>query len=68
MTLRIIDVERVKHGLSKNELAKLLGVSRRTLRNWQSGKTEIPVSKLVILSKSWDCSTDYLLGLTDRAS
>ena len=41
-----IDVEkiRVKLGLTQEELAKKLGVSPRTVQNWEAGKT-IPGSK-----------------------
>lgn len=63
MVLPIIEAERIKHQMSRNELAQTLGVSKRTLSNWQSGVTELPLSKLMILSKLWRCSLDYLLGL-----
>ena len=63
MRYPVLEAERVKHQLNKGELATLLGVSQRTVRNWQNGTTELPVSKLFLLAKTWDCSADYLLGL-----
>ena len=63
MRYPVLEAERVKHQLNKGELATLLGVSQRTVRNWQNGTTELPVSKLILLAKTWNCSTDYLLGL-----
>lgn len=63
MRYPVLEAERVKHQLNKGELATLLGVSQRTVRNWQNGTTEPPVSKLILLAKTWDCSADYLLGL-----
>lgn len=63
MNLPMLEAERIKHGLSKNELADLLGVSRRTIQNWQNGTSEMPLSKLLRISKAWGCSVDYLLGL-----
>jgi transcriptional regulator with XRE-family HTH domain len=66
MQFPIIEAERIKHGLSKNDLAAKLGVSKRTMQNWQGGKTVMPLSKLLALSKVFDCSIDYLLGLTDK--
>ncbi len=63
MTLPIIEAERIRHQMSRDDLAQKLGVSKRTLSNWQSGVTELPLSKLMILSKLWNCSLDYLLGL-----
>lgn len=34
-----------------------------TISNWQSGVTELPLSKLLMLAEMWNCTTDYLLGL-----
>ena len=49
--------------LSMNDLAVKLGVSRKTVTNWQSGKTEIPAAAIVTMAKMWNVSTDYLLGV-----
>lgn len=64
MKLPIIEAERIKRNISKDEFSQLLGVTRRTVTNWQNGRTELPISKLIKLSNMWNCSTDYLLGLT----
>ncbi len=64
MKFPIIEAERIKHNMSREELAQQLGVSRRTIQNWQNGTTEIPLQKLVHLMKLYNCSADYLLGLT----
>lgn len=63
MTLPNIEAERIRHGMSREEFASMLGVSKRTVQNWQNGSTDMPLSKLVRLSEIWGCSTDYLLGL-----
>lgn len=63
MVLPIIEAERIKHQMSRDDLAMKLGVSKRTISNWQGGVTELPLSKLLTLAKMWNCSTDYLLGL-----
>lgn len=63
MRLPVLEAERIKHCLTKDEFAVMLGVSRRTVQNWQNGTTELPLSKLVLLAETWDCSADYLLGL-----
>lgn len=68
MTLPIIESERIKRNLSRNDLASMLGVSRRTVQNWQNGKTEMPLSKLIMLSSAWNCRIDYLLGLDGPAA
>lgn len=63
-----IEAERIKRELDKDQFSRTLGVTRRTISNWQSGKTEIPVSKLIIIANMFHCSTDYLLGLTSEPS
>ncbi len=57
-----IEAERARKGWSKEELAKKLGVSRKTYYNWVS-KGKIPLDKISQLSEIFDVSTDYLLGL-----
>ena len=66
MQLPIIEAERIKRQMSRTELADLLGVTPRVVANWQSGHTEMPLSKLLMLASSWDKSTDYLLGLRNE--
>lgn len=57
-----IEAERARKGMSKSTLAAALGVSVGTMKNWQSGVTEIPASKLVQMADTFKVSTDYLLG------
>lgn len=58
-----IDAERARIGWSRVDLAAQLGVSYGTLKNWMRGATDIPVSKLIEMSRLFHCTTDYLLGL-----
>ena len=57
-----IEAERARSGMTKSELAKKLGVTADTLKNWQNGRTEVPVSKLVSLADLFGVTTDYLLS------
>ena len=57
-----IEAERARKGITKTKLADEIGVSTGTIKNWQSGKTEIPASKLVALAQYFNVTTDYLLG------
>lgn len=61
-----IDAERARHGWSKVVLASKLNVSYSTLKNWLNGNTIIPASKVIEMSKIFNCTTDYLLNLTDK--
>lgn len=56
-----IEAERARNGLTKEELAKKLGVSVRTYYNWISEETDIPSTKLVIMSRLFNTDIDYLL-------
>jgi len=56
-----IDAERARHGINAEELARMLGVSRKTLYNW-TVNGNIPSSALVRMADIFQCSIDYLLG------
>ena len=60
-----IDAERARKGMTRSGLASELGVSYSTMKSWMSGKTDIPCSKLVEMSKLFSVSTDDLLGLSE---
>lgn len=63
-----IEAERARLGMSKQELADRLGVSRKTYFNWQKGKSEISVSKLNNLCDLFCVTADYLLGRTNKTA
>ncbi len=52
---------RGKSGLSQEELAEQLGVSRQSVSKWESGGSIPSIEKIVELSKIFGVSTDYLL-------
>lgn len=56
-----IDAERARNGLSANEFAEQLGVSRKTLYNWITNGS-IPANALVRMADMFKCTVDYLLG------
>lgn len=58
--------ERVRIGLSQDDLAAKLNLkSRATVASYESGG-EIPSSKLIAMTELFHCSVDYLLGLTEN--
>lgn len=59
--LSSIEAERARNGLSKEELAKKLGVSIKTYYNWINEETDMPISKPVMLSRLFGTDIDYLL-------
>lgn len=66
MTYPNIEAERARMGITKDELAARLNIDRRTLQNWQAGKTQLSITKLLEMAEMFKCSTDYLLGLNPQ--
>ena len=56
---------RVRSSLSQETLAGMLHVSRETVRNWESGHCEPPISMITELAKLYHVSADLILGISD---
>ena len=54
-------------GMSQEELAEKLGVSRQAVSKWESGATQPELPKLIELSKLYSVSVDELLSLEHTA-
>lgn len=59
-----IEAERARNSMTKATMAKAIGVSPDTVKNWQDGNNEIPASKIVALADLFSVTTDYILGRT----
>lgn len=57
--------EREARGLTQADLARELKVSVPTIAEYEADKKMPRHSKLILLAKTLNVSTDYLLGLTD---
>lgn len=66
MSVNNIASERVRLGLSQVDLAKKLNVGVRTLRGWENNPMRIPASALLKMSDLFNCTTDWLIGLTEE--
>ena len=53
---------RVEAGVGQVELAKELGVSKGIISLWENGLREPNMSSLIIMSKYFKVSIDYLVG------
>lgn len=51
--------------ISQVELAKQLGVTKQCVSNWENDNILPSVDMVVKISKFFNVSTDYLLGLTN---
>lgn len=52
-------------GISAYRLAKELGVDNQTILNWQGDKTEAKAHQIEQIAIFFDCTADYLLGITN---
>lgn len=52
---------RKKKGLSQEQLAEKLNVSRQAISKWESGVSMPESEKLILLSEFFDVSIDYLI-------
>jgi transcriptional regulator with XRE-family HTH domain len=56
---------RQKNNLTQGDLAEILGLKPTAISNYESERNEPSFEKLIALSKYFDVSCDYLLGVTD---
>ena len=56
-----IAAERARRGLTTEQLAKKLGVCRKTLYNWEHSGN-IPMKKVEAMARLFNVSADYLLS------
>lgn len=58
--------ERVKLGLSQEQLGKYLKLSRDVVSNWESGTTTPKIDVAIKLADTFGCSLDYLFARTEE--
>lgn len=57
---------REARGMTQVELAKILGVSKQSVSNWENDNIQPSIEILIKLSGIFSVSADYLLGTDDR--
>jgi transcriptional regulator with XRE-family HTH domain len=62
---KIIYEERIKLGLSQNQLGQELNIVGKQISNYEKGKTIPPIEILFKLCKAFDCELGHLIGETD---
>ena len=62
---RIIEL-RKESGLSQAQLAKKLNISQSAVAKWETKRTEPTAAAIISLSKIFNKTTDYILGLEDE--
>lgn len=56
---------RTNSGYTQNQLAEKLNCNRQKIADWERGKSLPAADDLVLLSKTFQVSTDYLLGIAE---
>ena len=55
-------------GMSARELAEKLGVDATTISNWEAGRRQLTLEKLIQTAKVLNVSVTYLLGIDERVN
>lgn len=56
---------RLENNFTQKELASRLGLSSNIICEWEKGRCSPSIESLKILSTLFECSIDYLLGVSD---
>ena len=59
---------RKKMGISQEELADQIGVSRQAVSKWESGQSIPDIDKVIALSDFFNVTTDYILKGVESSS
>ncbi len=65
MYIRIRNLREDKD-LSQMAVAQMIGMSQTGYSKYETGENDIPTAVLIKLSRFYDVSVDYILGLTDN--
>lgn len=57
---------RKERDLIQMDVAKILGITDRQYKSYESGVVDPPISRLETLADFYNISTDYLLGRSDK--
>lgn len=52
--------------LNQKTVAEFLNIKQNTYSQYETGQRQIPIDALIKLSKYYNVSTDYILGLSDK--
>ena len=64
---RIRDL-RNDHGLTQEQVAKILNVKQNTYCQYEIGVVNYPLDVVIKLAECYNVSVDYLVGLTDQST
>lgn len=56
---------RTEKGVSQQEVATVVRMSKMAVSHWESGHSEPSISQLILLSEFFGVTVDYLVGKVD---
>lgn len=56
---------RIDHDMTQQQIADFLECKREVYRRYEKGIREIPIWALIKLAEYYNCSVDYLLGVSN---
>lgn len=62
--MRLRDL-REDNDITQKEIADYLHIKQNTYSQYENGHRQIPIDFIIMLSRYYKVSTDYILGLTD---
>lgn len=57
---------RKKASLTQKEIASKLNIQRVTYSHYETGRSQPSIDTLILLANIFDCSIDYLVGISDN--
>lgn len=57
---------RVDNDLTQQQIADIIGKTKKTYWKYEKGESDIPVSAAIKLADFYGVRLDYLLGISDR--
>ena len=66
MYFKRIEDLRIDHDFTQGYVAAYLNIAREVYRRYEKGTRSIPVDCLIGLTKLYNTTADYILGLTDK--
>ena len=63
--MKRISAERAMLGMSQAALAREMKVDPRTVKRWENDDVCVPSGVVLKLAKYFDCTTDWLFGLSE---
>ena len=57
---------RIENNKLQKEVAKYLNISRQYYSEYERGKRKMPIEVIIKLSKYYNVTTDYILGLNKK--